>query len=502
MTSAHPIATDAPRILLYGDVDLNVVDGSAIWLQSMAETLSRLGACVDVQLKALERRDLLTAPLRGLPGVRVLPARPRRRATSMTPGVAVSVLGELIESEVYDVVIVRGIHACTAAAQGRLAPGRLWSYVTEFGYPHAGRDADLQIRLSQIADASRLMLAQTEDARAVLEALVPAAAGKTVVLSPMIPDVATVRDTAAALGGPTPPQTDGSALQLIYTGKFAYDWRTDRMPQLLPALHALGVRAELTMIGDKVHREPAHRGWSEAMAAVLSDPPAGLRAPGAVSREEALRHTAQADVSLGWRDPRLDLSLEISTKVLESCALGVPPVLNRTVLHEALLGQSYPLFIEADRDTASDIAERIAAARPALPALADHVRHAAAPYSVAARAKVVGRWLERVGVSAGDAAPLTSAATATPSPRRRVLLAGHDFKFAGELVDLLRDDPRVELRWDVWDSLHHHDADASQRLLDWADVVVCEWAGPNAVWYSRRKRPGQRLIVRLHMFEL
>ena len=31
---------------------------------------------------------------------------------------------------------------------------------------------------------------------------------------------------------------------------------------------------------------------------------------------------------------------------------------------------------------------------------------------------------------------------------------------------------------------------------------MCEWAGPNAVWYARHKRPGQRLVVRLHMFEL
>ena len=39
-------------------------------------------------------------------------------------------------------------------------------------------------------------------------------------------------------------------------------------------------------------------------------------------------------------------------------------------------------------------------------------------------------------------------------------------------------------------------------MAAWADVVVCEWCGPNAVWYSQHKRPGQRLIVRLHRFEL
>ena len=42
----------------------------------------------------------------------------------------------------------------------------------------------------------------------------------------------------------------------------------------------------------------------------------------------------------------------------------------------------------------------------------------------------------------------------------------------------------------------------SKDLADWADVIICEWAGPNLVWYSRNKRAQQRLIVRLHRFEL
>ena len=32
--------------------------------------------------------------------------------------------------------------------------------------------------------------------------------------------------------------------------------------------------------------------------------------------------------------------------------------------------------------------------------------------------------------------------------------------------------------------------------------MVCEWCGPNAVWYSRHKRRDTRLIVHLHRFEL
>ena len=71
---------------------------------------------------------------------------------------------------------------------------------------------------------------------------------------------------------------------------------------------------------------------------------------------------ARSHVSLGWRSPALDLSLEISTKVLESCALGVPPLVNRTTIHEDLLGRDYPLFVDALADGPEEIAERLAAA--------------------------------------------------------------------------------------------------------------------------------------------
>src|SRR5699024_7389370 len=47
-----------------------------------------------------------------------------------------------------------------------------------------------------------------------------------------------------------------------------------------------------------------------------------------------------------------------------------------------------------------------------------------------------------------------------------------------------------------------HDQYRSRELAAWADVVICEWCGPNALFYARWKRAGQRIIVRLHRFEL
>src|SRR2546429_9858944 len=70
----------------------------------------------------------------------------------------------------------------------------------------------------------------------------------------------------------------------------------------------------------------------------------GVTWHGGRSREEARRLPGSCDIGLSWRHPDLDASLELSTKVLEFGALGLPVILNRTPMHEALLGADYPLF--------------------------------------------------------------------------------------------------------------------------------------------------------------
>jgi glycosyltransferase involved in cell wall biosynthesis len=83
-----------------------------------------------------------------------------------------------------------------------------------------------------------------------------------------------------------------------------------------------------------------------------------------------------------------------------------------------------------------------------------------------------------------------------------VVIAGHDLKFFGSLIDYFRLQPDLEVRVDQWAALGEHNESASRELAEWADVIVCEWCGPNAVWYSRHKNRSARMLVRLHRFEL
>lgn len=95
---------------------------------------------------------------------------------------------------------------------------------------------------------------------------------------------------------------------------------------------------------------------------------------------------------------------------------------------------------------------------------------------------------------------------ALPWPRRsrplRIAVAGHALHFLTAVTEWLRGLSGVELRVDHVRSFRRQDEVASREMVEWADVVLCEWASPVGAWYSRHKRAGQRLVVRLHRAEL
>lgn len=84
----------------------------------------------------------------------------------------------------------------------------------------------------------------------------------------------------------------------------------------------------------------------------------------------------------------------------------------------------------------------------------------------------------------------------------KVLLAGADFKFAGDLVDSLIQRTDIDLRVDLFEANAKPQPEKSSALLPWADVVIAEFASYNAIWYSQNLLPHQKLIVHLHGYEL
>ena len=388
--SAKELSALTTRALVYGDIDLNLIDGSAIWLQSVTQALARAGCAVTLVLKAPVRTDRLIAPLLAEPGVTV--RRPTEEQLLEGIGVPVrtaaaapELLARLDAEAPHDLVVLRGRAVTAAAAKSGAFAGRLWPYLTDVPQSVPGLTPAAAEELGMIASAARYLLCQTEELRCFLEGSIPAACGKCVLLPPILAEIPEARDAAAVPGTP---------LRLVYSGKFAPRWNTLEMTELPGLLAARGVAAELHMIGDKIHNAPGD--YQQRMRAALDAP--GVTWHGGHSREDALRLAASCDIGLGWRDPELDASLELSTKVLEYGAIGLPVILNRTPMHEGLLGADYPMFAASLTDVV-DVAVA-AAADPCL------YRRAADRTSRAAQQFTLDRAAERLrGYLAQAAAP-------------------------------------------------------------------------------------------------
>ena len=468
------------HVVLYGDVNLNVMDGSAAWLVSLAETLALTNSTVHVLLKAEIITDRLLTRISGRDDIVIHQPVMASGSPAMTQQEAVTRLEDITQAVDASVLIVRGRMMTHLVAQSDVLSPILWSYITDYTFPATVMQPAELAQLRYIASRSRRVLMQTEDSRTYFESVVPEAPGRTLLMNPTVPDdfFAELRHRGA---GP---------LKLIYSGKFAPDWRTLEMLMLPSRLRDGGTDAVLTMVGDKIGGpDPT---WNTAMREGLEHPPEGTQWRGGLPREEAIAEVTAHDIGLSWRTANLDASLEISTKMLEYAAAGTPPLLNRTRAHEDLFGQNYPLMLDNDQE--ETVLAVLSRAMPQLDAIRAKAQEAVRRYSSSSTAARFESYFKRAEADL-EAHPVR------PVPVK-VVLAGHDFKFAGELIDSLRARPDIELRMDHWSGLSEHDEASSAELLQWADVVICEWAGPNAVWYAARVRDDQRLLVRLHRFEL
>lgn len=463
------------KALLYGDVNLNLIDGSAIWLVSNAECLARCGIEVTVLLKAQVTTDRLLFPLRAIPGVTII----EPTVTVLTPQAAAQTVLQQHRQDRFDLIIARGSQAVSAMVASDQLRDVLWTYVTDFPQSVTAMDADRLAQLTAIASGSRKILCQTPELRTFIEAVIPNAAGRTLLWEPIIPDAPAPRLA--------PPSAEAS-IRLGYAGKFAPLWNTDRMLELRGQAAHLGVHLDLHMVGDKIHRDDA--GFADRMQTGLKDA-SKVTWHGGLDRGSTIELMASWDIGLSWRDPTLDSSLELSTKVLEYASVGTAPLMNRTPMHERLFGRDYPLFVN-DGSSVLHVLATVSRDRELIVASAERARLVAEYFMMSAAVARTRRILAR-------AFPATRSHRSTPL---KVVVAGHDMKFMSGIVDLLNARGDLEVRIDSWSALAVHDETSSRELLKWADVIVCEWAGPNAVWYSMRLRKHQRLFVRLHRFEL
>jgi glycosyltransferase involved in cell wall biosynthesis len=464
------------RIALYAGVNMNLLDGSSVWLQSMAQMLTSLPEVeVTLLLRFPEERDVLTGPLHANPRIELIdPGAWPETSRRLSPAEAVDALEALDADRHFDIVLLRGADVTEEACARSDFEGRLWIYHLSESRP--GAEAD---QLRRVASCADRILCQTDAILALAEAAVPEQATKLTLLPPMIP--------APAASDPVPGAERDEPLKLIYAGKFAPEYEFIEMLETFKRLRRSHPDAELHLVGDKIHNprdDPTFKPQAEEALAETEN----VVWHGGVGRERVAELLREADVALSVRHPMMSRSKELSTKVLEYGAAGCAVVLNRTPLYEELLGADYPLFASGPDDALAAL-KLVWENREVRELAADRCAAASGAFTFERVAANLEPYLKR---------PTPRISVAAPSAR--LVIAGHDFKFLSGIPDRALA-LGAEIRDDVWTGHNKHDAAASEELLEWADVVFCEWCLGNAVWYSQNVREHQHLAIRYHRVE-
>lgn len=338
------------RILLYSPANLNTMDGSSIWVQSVAETLS-VGRDVDVvlPLKAPERRGLISDAIRTLDRVEVIPPeRFKRRVgpSGLTLEEVLDWIERLDSDRPFDAFLLRSFDVCIAASRRKRFRGRLWSaYVLE---PERAESPTYLAEMASIVEASEYIACQSDEMRGLFETLVPAGRGRTILLPPAIPASA--------------PRAEPSIVvpRLIYAGKFHPFYPVPALIDSFIGLRERHPALQFHIVGDKIWRTRDDDQYARELERRLSGTD-GLAWHGAMSRGSVAELLAQGGIAMSVWDYRHGSrmnDLVVSTKLLDYCAAGVPVVLNRTFAQEAILGIDYPLFV-AGHEEVSDLVERL-----------------------------------------------------------------------------------------------------------------------------------------------
>ncbi len=472
------------RVLLYAPVDLNLIDGSAIWCASVAQMLVLdPDIAVDVLLNSPLRRTVNTDPLAGNARVRWVSAwepqahaalreLPERLGPRLTPAQALAAIERLHAAEPYDLLILRGGSICRLVAAAPRLAGRSWFYLTQGG-------ADFET-IDAIARSNGRIACQTPLLQEYLEGLLGTAPERYVPLPPMVP-----RLLCAA------PRTAGAGRTLGYIGKFDPDYRVEEQIAALAAIRRQLPDAQLVVAGDKFHDVAGDGAFERRLAAALKNT-AGVVWRGGLTRDAVGQLLLECDLGSCWRTAAYDDSLEMSTKALEYAAAGLPVLLNPARINRLVFGEDYPLYV----DSPASFEQRVIAA------LTDDAVYRRA-------AGIAFETSRRFTFAAVNAALQPHLAAYRPAPAVRVLprphrllFAGHDLKFCRPIISHFEHRPDCLVRIDPWSGHTVHFERRSEELLRWADVIWCEWCLGNAVWYSARVRPGQRLLVRVHRQEI
>lgn len=455
------------KILLYGDLDLNIIDGSSIWLVNLAKLLlQEKENYIDILLKKRIRDHILVREIEKRYRIRLLYVKDYiDHITEVDAGNIVKVLETIDELRDYSCMIVRGTQVMESIASSGMID-KVIPYLTDFCHDKE-KMADSQKRfLKDLYRKVQAYFVQTEAMKEYLQDVLQVDGGKFHVLYPVVfPGKTRERQ----------PKT------IVYAGKIARDWNILELLDIMEKLKQEDPEIRLHFIGSKVNRDLADQKETIFRRLKSAD---NITFHGAQPHSETERITKGCCLGYAFRSRAVDHdhSLEVSVKLLEYCHGGVPMVLRRTKMHEAILGEDYPLFVESEEECSKKI----------LAAFRDP--------EVWKRAEVcLSRAAERFSVKY-IYENVKKALQVYPEKTMRLLVSGHDLKFLKPIFPYFESAFTLEVQ--ELDEYMEFSPKEAAGYMQRADIIWCEWLLTSAQWYSKHIYPHQHLFIRAHRFEV
>jgi glycosyltransferase involved in cell wall biosynthesis len=330
------------KILIYGDIDMNVIDGSSTWVISLLKTLSQdRNNKITLLLKRPIEKWILLNSVVPHPNIEWVDCwqtdleyfktntTKSSRARGLVPSDAVQIMKSLNETYNYDTVLIRGDNLVEHLIENKILAKKTIIYgLKHFSILLGEKGAE---KKRELLDGIKYLACQTEELFEYFAGLgMPQ--NKLFILPMMIPNFNSVFTRIGR-----------KRYTLIYAGKFSPLYNTLEILQAFDKIAVRNRQSKLLMVGSKFYNHPSVEHFEEKIHAHIHHNP-NVSLLFGLSRDEVLRSIAASDACISWRSERTNKSLELSTKLLEYGSMGKPVILNRTPMHERILGKDYPLF--------------------------------------------------------------------------------------------------------------------------------------------------------------
>ncbi|MCL1126843.1 hypothetical protein [Shewanella surugensis] len=441
-------------IIIFADVNFNIIDGSSVWLQSISNVVSRAGNKVFLVTRHEVSPDNKLATGLDEAVILVDPSNDdylgNEYKDSLSPYGLLQIIKIISDSHDINSVVIRG--------------DRFLAYILDKSEyiitPYIiNLNNDYQVIDKMIRSNEKInnILVQTERARSLIENKHGIFSGKVEILSPMVPEykAKTIKKR-----------------QIIYTGKSDKDYLVEEYID-----HKMNMKK--IYIGDKFNHNKEDKFFVKRMKNKLNTK--GILWLGGMKREETIRQVAKSTFSYNFRSNKFNYINEVSTKLLESMSVGTLPILNKTNANIRLLGDNYPYYI----NKLSDIKTITTLDREKEKLWAKKVKNIAQKYT-----------FKSISISISKIFNFNK-----ELKNKKILIASHDIKFINKFKEeLIKSGAQVKI--DQWKYTATGNIENSKKMLDWADVIWAEWCVGPAEWYSKNKKKHQKLFIRLHRFEL